>query len=101
MRSTPIDPSAVVKRTGSWRDATYARANSPARAGSRLFAMKPIVMACHRGMNGNGWPLPSRRIDRQRIARTGNVSVATKTVSRSSQPFACCASAQTLRGSIL
>src|SRR6266545_3954579 len=100
-RSTPMEPSAVVKRTGSWREATYARATSPARAGSRLFAMKPIVVACHSGNKRNGRPSPSRRIRRQRIARTGKVTVATTTVSSSSQTWACCAYAQTLRGSIL
>ena len=54
MRSTPMDASAVEKRTGSWREATYARATSPARAGSRLFAMNPIVVACQSGLQGRG-----------------------------------------------
>ena len=51
-RSTPTDARAVEKRTGSCRDATYARANSPARTGSRLFAMKPMAVACHSGRSG-------------------------------------------------
>ena len=55
-RSTPIDPSAVAKRTGNCRDAMKPRATSPARAGSRLFAMKPIVVACHSGAKGRGRP---------------------------------------------
>src|SRR2546426_677767 len=100
-RSTAMEPSAVVKRTGSWREATYARANSPARAGSRLFAMKPIVVACHSGIQGNGRPSASRRISRQRMARTGKVTVATTIVSSSSQPLACLAYSQTLSGWLL
>src|SRR5437870_2299751 len=63
--------------------------------------MKPIVVACHRGRNGNGRPLASRKISRHRIARTGNVSVAKATVRSSSQPLAPCAYAHTLAGSIL
>src|SRR5437867_3724292 len=100
-RSTAIEPSAVLKRTGSWREATYARATSPARAGSRLFAMKPIVVACHSGGKGSRSPPASRRISRQRIVRTGNGNVARTTVRRSSQAFACCANVHTLRRSIL
>src|ERR1041385_501878 len=99
-RSTPIVPSAVVKRTGSWPEATYARATSPARAGSRLFAMNPIVVARHSGVNGNRAPSASRRISCQRIVRTGNVNVARTTVRRSSHPLACCADVHTFGGSI-
>ena len=51
-RSTPTDARAVEKRTGSCRDATYARATSPARTGRRLFAMNPIAVACHRRGTG-------------------------------------------------
>src|SRR2546428_320962 len=76
-RSTPMEASAVVNRTGSWRRARYARATSPARAGSRLFAMKPAAVACHKGPSGKASPVPvSRRIRRQRTARSGNVAVA-------------------------
>src|SRR5436189_37773 len=35
-RSTPMEAKAVVKRTGSCRLATYARANSPAREGNEV-----------------------------------------------------------------
>src|SRR5882762_9042129 len=100
-RSTAMEPSAVVNRTGSWREATYARATSPARAGSRLFAMKPIVVACHSGIQGKGRPSASRRISRQRMARTGKVIVATTIVSSSSQPLACLAYSHTLAGWLL
>ena len=51
-RSTPTEARAVEKRTGNWRDATYARANSPARTGRRLFAMKPIAVACQSAPSG-------------------------------------------------
>src|SRR5881396_3255672 len=63
--------------------------------------MKPIVVACHSGSHRNGRPSASRRISRQRIARTGKVMVATTTVRSSSHPLACCAYVQTLRRSIL
>src|SRR2546425_711662 len=63
--------------------------------------MKPIVVACHSGSNGKRWPSTSRRIRRQRMARTGNVTVATTTVRSSSHPLACCAYVQTFRRSIL
>src|SRR2546421_650790 len=84
-RSTPIDASDVVKRTGSWRVATYARATSPARAGNKLFAMKPIAVACQSGTQANRWPSTSRRISRHRIVRSGNVAVASATAARRSK----------------
>src|SRR5712691_2153272 len=99
-RSTPIDASDVVKRTGSWRVATYARATSPARAGSRLFAMKPIAVACQSGSEGNLWPSTSRRIRRQRIVRSGNVAVASTTAARSNRGLAWRASSHTCRRSM-
>src|SRR2546425_2020709 len=63
--------------------------------------MNPIVVACHSGSNGKRWPSTPRRIRRQRMARTGNVTVATATARSSSHPLACCAYVQTFRGSIL
>src|SRR5712671_6009216 len=63
--------------------------------------MKPIVVACQSGKKGNGRPFASRKINRQRIARTGKVSVANATVRSRSHPLACWAYAQTLAGSIL
>src|SRR5438105_3760794 len=96
-RSTPIDASDVVKRTGSWRVATYARATSPARAGSKLFAMKPIAVACQSGSQANRRPSTSRRISRHRMVRSGNVAVASMTAARSSNGSAWRASSQTCR----
>src|SRR5205814_5159141 len=87
-RSTPTDARAVEKRTGSCRDATYARANSPARTGRRLFAMKPIAVACHSGRSGYAPPPRSRRMSCQRSVRIGNVRVASATVASTSPPFA-------------
>src|SRR5437870_9790733 len=87
-RSTPTDARAVEKRTGSCRDATYARANSPARTGRRLFAMKPIAVACHRGRRGYAPPPTPRRMSRQRTVRIGNVRVASATVARMSPRLA-------------
>ena len=49
MRSTATEASAAGKRTPVRRLAANARANSPARAGRMLFAMKPMAVACHRG----------------------------------------------------
>src|SRR2546428_10062847 len=83
-RSTPIEASAVLNRTGNRCCATYARANSPARGGSRLFARTPMAVACHSGPGGNRAPPTSRRIRRQRTARSGNVSVASATATSSS-----------------
>src|SRR5713226_6201300 len=77
----------------------YARATSPARAGSRLFAMKPIAVACQSGSQGNRWPSTSRRISRQRIVRSGNVAVASTTVARSNSGSAWRASFHTCRRS--
>src|SRR5574341_648865 len=60
--------------------------------------MKPIVVACQSGSQGRRWPSASRRISCQRIVRTGNVTVATTTVSSSRKPLACRACDQTSRG---
>src|SRR2546422_111030 len=99
-RSTAIDASDVVKRTGSWRVATYARATSPAGAGNRLFAMKPIAVACQSGSEGNRWPSISRRIRRQRIVRSGNVAVASTTAARTNRGPAWRASSHPCRRSM-
>src|SRR5258708_3713397 len=47
--------------------------------------MNPIAVACHRGSHGKARPSASRRINRQRMARSGNVMVARSTA-RSSSP---------------
>src|SRR5947208_9569448 len=83
-RSTPTDASAVLNRTGSCCCAAYARANSPARTGSRLLAMKPMAVVCHSGRSGKRWPPTARRISCQRSVRNGNVSVASATAASSS-----------------
>src|ERR1041384_1574941 len=89
-RSTPIEPSTVVNRTGVRRLSTQARANSPARAGSRLFAMKPIAVASHNAASGSGRPAGSRSSTRHRSARIGKVRVARMTVAASSATLARC-----------
>jgi len=80
MRSTTIDASAVLTRTDASRPATHARANSPARAGSRLFAMNPTATARQSGLKGRRAPAGSRSMTCHRKARSGNVIVATMTV---------------------
>src|SRR5881628_3023117 len=87
-RSTAIEARAVVNRTDTPCRTAYARANSPARTGSRLLAMNPIAVACHSGSNGKRLPPTSRRMSRQRSARSGNVSVASAIVASMSQRLA-------------
>src|SRR6266516_5053880 len=97
-RSTPIDAKAVVKRTGSCRLATYARANSPARAGSRLLAMKPMAVACHSGMSGRRVSSPARSINCQRQVRIGKVAVMRTTLASNNHGSAWLACVKTSRG---
>lgn len=59
--------------------------------------MNPMVVACQSGLQGRGRPSASRRINRQRIVRTGKVMVAMMTVSTSRTALAWRASAQTSR----
>src|SRR2546429_9092642 len=51
--------------------------------------MNPIAVACHSGNRGKRLPPTSRRISRQRSARSGNVSVASAIVASMSQRLAC------------
>src|SRR5437773_3946848 len=97
-RSTPMEAKAVVKRTGSCRLATYARANSPARAGSRLLAMKPVAVACHSGRSGRRVSSPARSISCQRQVRIGKVAVMRTTLASNSHGSAWRACVKTSRG---
>src|SRR3989475_1054050 len=50
--------------------------------------MNPIAVACHSGNRGKRLPPTSRRMSRQRSARSGNVSVASAIVASMSQRLA-------------
>src|SRR2546422_315044 len=50
--------------------------------------MNPIAVACHSGSRGKRLPPTSRRMSRQRSARSGNVSVASAIVASMSQRLA-------------
>src|SRR6266496_259302 len=97
-RSTPMEAKAVEKRTGSCCLATYARANSPARAGSRLLAMKPTAVACHSGRRGRRVSSPARSINCHRQVRIGKVAVMRATLASNSHGSAWLACVSTSRG---
>src|SRR6266496_1616391 len=97
-RSTPMEAKAVEKRTGSCCLATYARANSPARAGSRLLAMKPMAVACHSGRRGRRASSPARSINCHRQVRIGKVAVMRATLASNSHGSAWLACVSTSRG---
>ena len=79
--STASEPNAAAKLTRpDSRLSTYARASSPARAGTTLFAMIPIAVARQSWRNGR-FGATGCRMYRQRQARTGNASVATSAAS--------------------
>ena len=81
IRSTTNVVAAVMNGTPVNRVAAYARATSPARAGRRLLAMKPMAVACQRGTKGNFAP-SSCRIYCHRMVRRGNTRVAVTTQPR-------------------
>jgi hypothetical protein len=83
-RSTTTDPIAPLNGTDSIRPKANARRISPARAGSRLFAMKAIVTAPKREFSDESGLIGSRR-KCQRIARIRKLPVVTATAASSSQ----------------
>jgi hypothetical protein len=84
-RSTAREAKAAGKGTaGVDRDRAYARANSPARAGTTLLIIIPIAVALHNREKGIPGAMGSR-IGRQRSARSGKMQVAAM-ADRSSRP---------------
>ena len=75
-RSTAIDAIAAANVTcGVSRVIAYARASSPARAGTTLVTMKPIAVGRHSTPNGR-FGATGSRIGFHRRARSGNTAVA-------------------------
>ena len=70
IRSTATRRHVALKRARrTSRVAAKTRTSSPARKGSRLFAMNPIATACQSGGGGSGAPDSSRSRSRQRTRR--------------------------------
>src|SRR5579863_1092190 len=75
-RSTAMEAIAAAKDTfGVSRVSAYARASSPARAGTTFVIMNPMAVGRHSTPKGRSGAMGSR-IGFQRLARNGNTAVA-------------------------
>src|SRR4051812_20572280 len=86
-RSTASEASEVANGTEVSRVNANARAISPARAGTTLFTIMPIVVARHSGPKAS-LPATGSRIVRQRRARSAKIAVAQKVAAEKSHKLA-------------
>src|SRR5689334_2476196 len=86
-RSTASEASEAANGTEVSRVSAKARAISPARAGTTLFTIIPMVVARHSGPK-ESLPATGSRIVRQRRARSAKIAVAQKVAAAKSQRFA-------------